>query len=175
MLLTCLLPADLRFKCMESPITCCCPAQAWCTTRWQQQYAPSNGKGFPGQTLESQKGTSQGHPFKGAAVQLLLEAMQPPRDCCSVETGVVLQLVYFQQKGGSVQHIIVLPHTFRMQAQEGQHVSAVKPPWPQLEMHCAGQINQAIPGGGHGCAVAVSVPNTKSADAMSVSENMVNA
>ena len=71
-------------------------------------------------------------------------------------------LVYFQQKGGSVQHIIVHPHTFRMQAQEGQHVSAVKPPWQQLEMHCAGQIDQAISGeGGHGCVVAVSVPNIK--------------
>ena len=33
MLLTCLLPADLRFKCMESPITFCSPAQAWCNTK----------------------------------------------------------------------------------------------------------------------------------------------
>lgn len=77
--------------------------------------------------------------------------VEAPRDCCSVE-GVVLQLVYLEQTGGSVQHIICFPHTFRMQAHEGQHISAVKPPWLQLKMHCAGQINQAIPGGG-GAAV----------------------
>ena len=131
-----------------------------------------NAKGFSGQTLERVK---KGKSLSNAAVQVVIEAMQTcrsPKRLLQCGDGVVLQLIHFQQTGGSVQHIIVLPHTSRMQAQEGQHISAVKPPQPQLEMHCAGQINQAIPGGGRGCVVAVSVLNIKSAVVMLGSENM---
>ena len=113
----------------------------------QEQYVLKNAKGFSGQTLERVK---KGKSLSNAAVQVVIEAMQTcrsPKRLLQCGDGVVLQLIHFQQTGGSVQHIIVLPHTSRMQAQEGQHISAVKPPQPQLEMHCAGQINQAIPGG----------------------------
>lgn len=103
-------------------------------------------KRFPGQTLESQTGALVAGEFvQGQSSQALQQTPHPsllvqhkwcsrqcrpveaPRDCCSVE-GVVLQLVYLEQTGGSVQHIICFPHTFRMQAHEGQHISAVKPP-----------------------------------------------